>query len=101
MNVQDIVTEYIARLREGGVNVEEAYIFGSYVKGKFWEGSDIDVCVLSQDFERDYEKWVVTLNRLAIKVDARIEPVMFTRHEFMNKYDALASEIKRYGLKVA
>ena len=101
MNTQDLVVSYINVLKEAGVKVEEAYMFGSHVKGNFWEGSDVDVCVLSSDFATDYDKWSQKLDRLTLKVDSRIEPVLFTREEFENKYDALAGEIKRFGLRVA
>jgi predicted nucleotidyltransferase len=101
MDFQSVVSTYLERVKAEGVRVDEAYVFGSFVKGKNWEGSDIDVCILSEDFGTDYDKWSQLLNRVAVKTDARIEPVMFTRREFDNKYDPLAGEIKRFGLKVA
>ncbi len=102
MNIDpiDIVKKYLAEVRRLGINIDRAYLFGSYAKGKVWEGSDMDICVISDDFGKDYMKDKMLLNRAALKVDSRIEPVAYSSIDFENKYDSLVDEVKRFGIIV-
>ena len=43
------VRMFLDKLRNMGMEISEAYIFGSYVKGKADKGSDIDIAVASLD----------------------------------------------------
>jgi len=96
-----IAQTYVNQVKRAGVPVKEAYLFGSYAKGKVWEGSDIDICIVSSSFGKNYFSEKQLLNRLAIQTDPRIEPVAYSPSDFDNKYDALTDEVKRFGVKVA
>lgn len=79
--------------------VQNAYLFGSYAKGTNHEGSDIDVCVISPKFGRDYFGEAI-LRRDTLTVDSRISPVAFNQADFNEKYNLLAHEIKTYGILI-
>ncbi|MBI1869521.1 nucleotidyltransferase domain-containing protein [Candidatus Gottesmanbacteria bacterium] len=96
----NLTKEYLAEVRRLGVRVDKAYLFGSYAKGKVWEGSDLDVCVVSNDFGTDYQRDKMILNKAALKVNPRIEPVAYSPADFDNKYDSLADEVKRFGVLI-
>ena len=96
-----IAQTYVNQVKRAGVPVKEAYLFGSYAKGKVWEGSDIDICIVSNSFGKNYFSEKQLLNRLALQTDPRIEPVAYSSSDFDNKYDALTDEVKRFGVKVA
>lgn len=96
----DIAKKYLTLLKKSGIQVIRAYLFGSYAKGKVWEGSDIDVCIVSPDFGSDYYQDKHLLSKLALKIDPRIEPAAFSPEDFDNKYDSLADEIKRFGISL-
>ena len=96
----DIVKKYLAEVRRLGINIDRAYLFGSYAKGKVWEGSDMDICVISDNFGKDYMKEKMLLNKAALKIDSRIEPVAYSPDDFENKYDSLVDEVKRFGIIV-
>lgn len=96
----DIVKKYLAGVRQLGIRIDRAYLFGSYAKGKIWEGSDMDVCIVSDDFGRDYLNDKMLLNKAALKIDSRIEPVAYSPIDFENKYDSLVDEVKRFGILV-
>jgi len=49
--VTDIVERYCDKLGQMGIHVEKAILFGSHAHGRSREGSDIDVLVVSSDFE--------------------------------------------------
>jgi predicted nucleotidyltransferase len=59
---------------------KRAVLFGSYVNGNPREDSDIDIAffVKNIDDNIDYYSLLVNLNRLAGKIDSRIEPHIFT-----------------------
>jgi predicted nucleotidyltransferase len=42
---------YCALLEEMGIHVEQALLFGSHARGEAKDGSDIDVLIISADFE--------------------------------------------------
>lgn len=80
--------------------VQSAYLFGSFAKGFDHEGSDIDVCIISSVFGKDYFDEETNLRRETLKVDARIEPVAFNPADFDDKYNLLVHEIKTHGIKI-
>ncbi len=76
----------IARYREAlsglGVRVERVYLYGSYKEGTQSEGSDIDLVVVSSDFERlDDLKRLETLGVAAARILEPIEAAGFTPEE--------------------
>ncbi len=36
-----LAQKYFKIIRESGINVDKAYLFGSFAKGKTWAGSDL------------------------------------------------------------
>jgi predicted nucleotidyltransferase len=50
--LEGIIARYRAALEDMGVRVERFYLYGSYKDGTQREGSDIDLAVVSADFER-------------------------------------------------
>lgn len=94
----NLANTYIKLVKQSGIPVNQAYLFGSYAKGKVWEGSDIDICIVSDAFGKDYWNKKRQLNKIALQLDSKIEPVVFSTKDFGNKYDTLASEVKRFGI---
>lgn len=96
-----LANTYIGLTKQSGITVNKAYLFGSYAKGKVWQGSDIDICIISENFGKDYLAEKRKLNHLALRVDPKIEPVAYSPSDFQNKYDSLVDEIKRFGILLA
>jgi predicted nucleotidyltransferase len=88
--------EAVRRVRR----VEAAYLYGSQVLGAAGEWSDIDLAVISPDFQGDLFQERVMLMRLAAEVDDRIEPSPFTPDDF-SPGNPLVHEIRRTGVRVA
>ncbi len=80
--------------------VDRAYLFGSYAKNVANEGSDIDVCIVSPNFGKDYSAEEMELIRMAVKLDLRISPVPYSPGDLHDKYSQLAFEITTYGVLV-
>lgn len=50
--IEGIIKQYTSKLADLGIVVERMILFGSYAKGYPREDSDIDLIVVSKDFER-------------------------------------------------
>jgi len=76
------VRRYLEVLRESGVPVTGAVLYGSYARGEESPDSDIDLLVISPSFDRDRRAGVGKLWRGAREVDIRIEPVPVGEERF-------------------
>lgn len=98
--VADQVRQFIAAVKKSGIPVKSASLFGSYAKGTAREWSDIDICVVSDTFGKDYFDERLTLYRIASKIDDRIEPVPLNTKDLNDPLDTLASEIRKYSIPI-
>ena len=88
-------------LSQVGINDSKVYLFGSWAKGKEHEYSDIDICIVSDQF-KDKNRFDDTLRiiKVARKIDENIEPILLNFKDFENKYDTLVTEVKKYGILI-
>ena len=93
------VKMFLFKLKESGVSVDSAYLFGSYAKRISSKFSDIDVAVISSDFSEDRFEEGIKLARIAGQIDNRIEPIPFTPGSFVED-DPLVWEIKKDGIQI-
>lgn len=98
--IKDITREYVAQVKQAGIPVAEAYLYGSYAKGNAGKDSDIDICIVSPVFGKDYFSEMLKLTKIRRAVDERIEPVPFTSLDLKDKYSSLAQEIRSFGIKI-
>lgn len=95
-----IALKFVSELQKNGVRVQGAYLFGSYAKGNPKPYSDIDVCVVSPDFGKDFVDEMVKMMQVSRNVDDRIEPIPFDMDRLQDPYDPLAAEIRRFGTQI-
>jgi len=70
------VKNYLKAISNAGISIECGVIFGSYTCGSATSLSDIDVLVISPDFDGVVPREILqTLWRIAAKTDSRIEPI--------------------------
>jgi predicted nucleotidyltransferase len=95
------VTKYIGLIKERFSEIESAYLFGSYAKGKSTDDSDIDLALVFKNLDDSKRFDVqVQLMLLAAKIDSRIEPHPISHDDFYSQ-NPFAVEIKRTGIEVA
>lgn len=97
-NIIALAKKYVDLVKKVGINVDRAYLFGSYAKNKAKSYSDIDISIISSEFGHNWIEEGVKLSMIAGKLDERIEPHPFNPREMANKYSAVAHEIKTYGI---
>jgi len=95
--VKKLLREFI-RLLEGDVRLYAVVLFGSYARGTPEEFSDIDVAVFSEDFGENPLDDMKKLFKLRRKIDTYIEPLTFSKQDFMDHSKAdFIEEILRSG----
>jgi len=76
-------------------DIEQVYLFGSFVKGTPNKYSDIDVAFVVNSIEGDFFDIIPPIHRLTEKVDFRIEPHVVARD---TDYAGFIDEIQRTGI---
>ena len=83
---------------QNGVTISEAYLFGSWVKGKQDMWSDIDVALVANSFSRN----IIENTKQTALINYQypdIEVHHFSPDDF-SLSDPLINEIKRTGIKI-
>jgi predicted nucleotidyltransferase len=77
-------------------------LYGSYYRNEARPGSDIDLAVISPDFnEMNYILALKVLNRIKNKIDVEIEPIALTPEEMETpEIGSIASYISKENLLV-
>ncbi|MEK9178982.1 MAG: nucleotidyltransferase domain-containing protein [Patescibacteria group bacterium] len=99
-DIRKIVSDYLTDIKKSGIKISEAYLFGSRVKGTEHAGSDIDLCIISEEFGKDRQKERVNLMNLQKSDNYIIEPHPFSPADFYRGVDLLAKEIQRTGIRL-
>jgi len=103
LDVEKIISLYVAELRRHGIHPREVILYGSYARGEATSLSDIDLVIISEDLSRwpSLER-LEMLSRLAACVDAPLEVLGYTPAEIAQsgKDSILWSEITRHGRNI-
>ncbi len=97
-----VVLKYISSLQSLGISVQKVILFGSQAKGTFRKDSDIDIAIVSRDFEKMglWEK-AKYLGRAAREIPYPIEALGFSPSQ-LKKFErgTMLDEIMRSGVEV-
>ena len=100
--IKKIILEYIYNLEALGISVHKVIIFGSQAKGTFTGDSDIDIVVISKEFEKMglWEK-AKYLGRAARGISYPIEAIGFSPSQLeKSEQGTLIDEVKRSGVEI-
>ena len=74
--ILSVVKAYLDNLADNGVRVDFVVLYGSQAKGLANDDSDIDLLVVSPQFDKSVPRQLINiLWRTAARTDSRIEPV--------------------------
>lgn len=93
------INEFIKEIKKQ-YNITAIILFGSYAKGNENEDSDIDIAIISDDFEDIYE-CMSELMGMTWDIDARIEPHPIKKEDYENVSTPFVKEVIETGIKVA
>ncbi len=98
--IMEIIEQYVEKICEN-YKIEAIILFGSYAKGTNNEDSDIDIAIITDDFEDDIIDEELKLMRLRRKIDTRIEPHIIRIEDYRKAETPFVKEIIDTGIKVA
>ena len=98
--IMEIVQKYVEKICEN-YKVYAVILFGSYAKGTNNENSDIDIAIITDDFENDIFDEELNLMKLRRKIDTRIEPHLIRIKDYKNADTPFIKEVIDTGIKVA
>jgi predicted nucleotidyltransferase len=99
-NIDIAIAKYIELIKDKFSDIESAYLFGSYAKGKSTVDSDIDLALIFTKLD-DSKRFdiQIQLMMLATQIDSRIEPHPISLEDF-NSGNPFVVEIKKTGIEV-
>ncbi len=90
------VGNYLAALASRGITIERAVVFGSWAKGLADVWSDIDLLVISPQFDGIKDRNTINLLwRVAARTDSRIEPILCGSRQWRDDDTSAIIEIAR------
>ena len=98
--INGIVALYREKLEGSGIKVKKIILFGSYAKGGVTEESDIDLVVISDDFNKmDLWDRLCLLGRSRIGIKIPMEILGYTEEEYNKKEPGsfIYDEVKTIG----
>ena len=97
-DILNSITAFIEEIKKY-YNVAAIILFGSYAKGTESEDSDIDIAIVSADFDDIYDCMAILMG-MTWDIDARIEPHPIKKKDFDEVSDYFVKEIIDTGIKV-
>lgn len=96
------VKKYLNRLAQNGLSVAFGVIFGSQVTGHTSDLSDIDLIVVSPQFDGKISRDIINkLWHIAARTDSRIEPIPCGQKQWQeNTSDAIIEIARNEGMTV-
>jgi predicted nucleotidyltransferase len=89
---------YVAKVRNSGFDVLDAWLFGSYAKGDFTENSDIDLALILPDNQLTFDT-DVHLMALRKGEETLIETHTYGTNDFRIN-TPIIDQIKKYGFRI-
>jgi predicted nucleotidyltransferase len=92
----DTIARFRKAIESRGINISKLILYGSYARGDYREGSDIDLILISEDFKNhDYWSRIDILSEAIYDVFEPLEVVGFTPEEWENKTSPLYDYAKQ------
>ena len=98
-DIISIARQYVELVKAGNfdMQIEKAYLFGSFAKGCPHKDSDIDIAFVVNNWRGGYMETVVPIWSLKENIDDRIEPHFVVPEE---DYADFLPEIQRTGVEL-
>jgi predicted nucleotidyltransferase len=95
--VYEIISAFRKAIEAEGIRADKMILYGSYATGRFREDSDIDIVVISRDFDnKSYWERIDILSSAIYRVNEPIEASAFTPEEWQ-KQESLIYDYAKDG----
>ena len=98
-HIRRIIGQYLTSLRDHGCQIQDAILFGSYASGRANQWSDIDLALVSNEFEGVRFKDKNRIRKITISVSTDLEVLPFNPRDFTPS-NPLVKEILDTGIRM-
>ncbi|MBK6433630.1 MAG: nucleotidyltransferase domain-containing protein [Anaerolineae bacterium] len=98
-HVRRIIAQYLTSLRDHGFQIQDAILFGSYASGQANQWSDIDLALVSSEFEGIRFADKNKIRKITISISTDLEVLPFNPKDFTPS-NPLVKEILDTGIRV-
>lgn len=97
--ITELIKKFVAEASKDNIQISKVILFGSYAKGTNNEWSDIDLAVVSKDFDgiSFYDSQKLTDAMLRTSIDIETHPY---RPEDFTIENPFVKEILEYGIRI-
>jgi predicted nucleotidyltransferase len=93
------IHRFLDYLKQIGIHIDNAILFGSYAKGLQNKWSDIDLALVSKMFEGNRYNDLDKLTYACFAIDTNISPLPYNSEDF-NPEDLFVKEIFKTGIRI-
>ena len=97
--IMTILKKYVAELERNNIHLKAVVLFGSYATGRYEEFSDIDVALVSDDFQGVRFSDKERIRKSTLATDYRLSPLPFRSEDFKEE-NLFVKEILKTGVKI-
>lgn len=98
-HIRRIIGQYLTSLRDHGFQIQDAILFGSYASGRANQWSDIDLALVSNEFEGVRFTDKNRIRKITISISPDLEVLPFNPRDFTPS-NPLVKEILDTGIRV-
>ena len=96
-----LVKQYLNLLSKEGIMIDKAFLYGSYAKDIATAKSDIDLLLVSNNFDDSNDMLVGKIWYLTKKISSKIEPYIISSLRFnSDETSPLIQIVKNEGLEI-
>lgn len=97
----ELLKRYIILLNAEGISVNRAFLFGSYSNDTATHSSDIDVLIVSDNYDETDDLAIGKAWKLTRQINSKIEPYLIGIKKFMDDSSSpLVSMVKTNGIEI-
>jgi predicted nucleotidyltransferase len=100
-SIVELLQKYIQLLKREGIVIDKAYLYGSYATKSQTEESDIDLMLVSSQFDKSDDILYGKIWSLTRKVSSKIEPYIVGLGKFeSDDISPIIQIVKKEGLEI-
>ena len=97
-----MIKKYLQLLKQEGLIIDKAFLYGSYVRNEENKNSDIDLLLVSSQINVSDDDQIGKIWALTRKVNSKIEPYLISSDKYQNDdISPIIQIVKQEGIEIA
>lgn len=97
--IKETLLQFVDELKKNHIDIQQAFLFGSYARGTFDSWSDIDVALVSDDFSGSRFQDRNRVRKIKLSVSSDLEPLPYRPEDFTAS-DPFVKRILETGIRL-